>query len=408
MTTDLADRFAAALDPATKSLAVAVSGGGDSMACLDLADDWAKRRGVHLRAVTVDHGLRPEAADEAVHVTRVCAARGIPHAVLHWHWDRRGNLQASARQGRYALIGDWAQDCGIDTVVLGHTTDDIAESFLLRLRRAPGVDGLAAMPSRFERHGVRWVRPLLRASRAELRRHLTARGLGWVEDPSNDDPRYDRARARALRTALEPLGVTTSGLARAATALRDGAEALDWAVSRIAEDHVTVVGGDLLLERLDDLPAELARRLTLRALRVVGGAPPPRQAALTAIHSGLVQAGQHTLAGCLIRQDGAALRIAREPAVVSGLRMDTTEPWDRHWRLQGPHAPQFQIAALGDAVALCPDWRQTGFPRDSLRASPAIWRNEELIAAPLAGLSNGWSAEWTGWRDESAPSGYGN
>ncbi|MEZ5715745.1 MAG: tRNA lysidine(34) synthetase TilS [Paracoccaceae bacterium] len=174
-------------------VAVAVSGGGDSMALLLLIEHWAREHGAKLSAVTVDHGLRPEAAGEAAMVAAFCAGRGIPHDTLKWSgWDGKGNLQAAARAARYRLIADWARAKGVETVCLGHTRDDQAETFLMRLARKAGSDGLRGMDRDFEREGLRWARPVLGIGRADLRAFLERRGVAWVEDPSNQDEGFDR------------------------------------------------------------------------------------------------------------------------------------------------------------------------------------------------------------------------
>jgi len=182
----------AALPPGP--LGVAISGGGDSTALLLLLH--AARRAV--LAVTVDHGLRPESAAEAAAVGALCAARGIPHDTLVWaEGPESGNLQARARQARRRLIADWARGRGIGDVALGHTLDDQAETVLLRLARGSGVDGLAAMAAVAEGDGVRWHRPLLGIGRGALRDWLRGEGVAWIDDPSNEDPRFDRVRVRA-------------------------------------------------------------------------------------------------------------------------------------------------------------------------------------------------------------------
>lgn len=372
------------------SVAVAVSGGGDSMALLELAARHGPPAGVRIHAVTVDHGLRAEAAQEAAMVAGFCAAHDVPHVTLRWTgWDGSGNLQAEARAARYRLIGDWARGQGIGQVMLAHTRDDVAETFLIRLGRASGLDGLAHMAPVFRRHGVLWSRPLLRHDRETLRNHLRSREIPWIEDPSNADDRFARVRARQALAALAPLGIDAASIARSAWALLSAREALERQAAAVW-GAVTLDRGDLILPAHPD--PEIARRLLLAALRMVGGQDhPPRQSALDDLEWRLAEAGRHTLAGCLVRQRGDTIRVAREYQAVKGLVVPAGQVWDR-WQVDGPAEPGMEIRALGEGIRRC-DWRITGLPRASLMAGPAVWRGAALVAAPLAGLANGWTAE---------------
>ncbi len=397
----LPDRIADAFDDARPNrLCVAVSGGGDSMALLDLVLA-VFGRSLPIEAVTLDHGLRPEARDEAALVARFCAKNGVPHSVLTWRAEGAGNLMARARDARYRLIADWARQRDIDQVALGHTADDAAETFLMRLSRAAGVDGLAAMQRLFDRHGVTWRRPLLGVSRAELRGWLDQRGIGWAEDPTNDDPAYERVRVRKLLTRLAPLGIDAGLLGRVAGQLGDARAALDHYTALEARRLVRLDRGDVLLTRAPDpdIPPEIERRLLVAALCWVSGAPyPPRDTTIRALRAALTTRGSTTAAGCHVShlptapRQPAGIRITREFNAVRALTTPTEALWDGRWRLNGPHAPDLEVRALGEAVARCPAWRESGLPRASLCASPSVWRGGVLAAAPLAGLSNGWSA----------------
>jgi tRNA(Ile)-lysidine synthase len=383
-------------------IGVAVSGGSDSLALLHAAQAW----GVDVEAVTVDHGLRPEAAEEAAYVGEICRGLGVAHTVLRWEgWDGRGNLQDHARQNRYALIAEWAQARELPSVALGHTMDDQAETLLMRLAREAGVEGLASMRLIFEREGARFDRPFLFDRRADLRAYLTTRGVRWIEDPSNEDEGYGRVRVRKALDLLGPLGIGTEELFRAALHLRDASDALGQTASDFARAKVKSAGGDLIFDRtaLRRQPAEIARRLVAHALMFVASADyPPRREPLEAVMEHLRRTGTVTLHGCLVTVSDMTVRIAREHASVAGMRGATDKPWDRRWRLAGPHGPGLEIRALGPAVKDCPDWRSTGLPRATLLASPAVWRGEALVAAPVAGLGNGWTAEAPGAADFAA------
>lgn len=373
-------------------IGVAVSGGGDSMALLHVFWRLSVQSGQSIEAVTVDHGLRAEAAGEARMVAEFCAAHGIQHSTLVWTgWDGAGNLQNAARDARYRLIADWAAARGIGGVVLGHTGDDVAETFLMRLARKSGLDGLAAMESRFERHGVRWARPFWQQTRDELRDYLRRHDVAWVDDPSNEDERFERVRARAALKELAPLGIDSEAIQHAAFALLQAKSALQLYVAEDARRVVREDRGDLILDRraVPPVPTEAMRQIMNAALRWVGSSPyAPRWGALVELDAALATGGgRHTLAGCLVSRDEASTRISREWNAVKDVRVPLGEIWDGRWRIEGPQGPNLQIGALGDAVKDCPDWRETGLPRASLMASPAVWDGQRLISAPIAGYN---------------------
>ncbi|WP_298298846.1 tRNA lysidine(34) synthetase TilS [uncultured Litoreibacter sp.] len=376
-----------------KHIAAAVSGGSDSMALLSYTLLWAEGRDIQVSAVTVDHGLRDGSAAEAETVAAYCAKRGIAHKTLRWDgWDGTGNLQASARDARYALMAEYAKQTGIDTIALGHTEDDQAETFVMRLARKSGVDGLASMKGRFRKSGVDWVRPLLLRSRAKLRAHLERNNISWVDDPSNEDARFERVHARKVIAELGALNIDNGVLSAVSHNMASAKDALKHYTLAEARTHAVTESGDLLLPRFEPLPHEISRQLSVNALQWIGRNPyGPRNRAIDDMDYHLSTSGVHTLAGCHITQTERHTRYTREFNAVRDLVGPTKAVWDGRWRLGGPHAPGLEIRALGEGgLAQCPDWRGTGLPRISLLASPAVWRGEALVAAPHAGLENGW------------------
>ncbi|WP_411837482.1 tRNA lysidine(34) synthetase TilS [Paracoccus sp. ME4] len=383
MTGDPAARIRSALDRLAgdlPSIGLAVSGGGDSIALMHVAAEWAQGRRVMV--ATVDHGLRQGSAAEAEAVGRRARALGLSHATLLWRRDTRaGNLMAQARDARLRLLSGWALRNELPAVALGHTADDLAETLLMRLARGSGVDGLSAMAEWRDAFDMRWLRPMLGTGRRELRDWLTARDIGWIDDPTNDNSDYDRVRARQ---AIAALGLEVEGLARAAGHIAEARDALaDYAALLSAE--ASFDRGSLILPRgpLRDAPPEIRRRILVAAVRWVTGADyPPRRATLLHALSAVLSQGRVTLDGTMIAPTGAGLRIAREAA--AALRSGATaEPvWDRRWRVTGL-APGQQIAALGpEALSRLP-WRDSGLLRDEAAASPAIWQDGRLVGAPL-------------------------
>ena len=266
----LVARFAAALDrlnPGGERIGLAVSGGPDSMAMLLLAHAAIPGQ---FAVATVNHGLRPEAADECVLVAAACAARGIPCAVLEVTLGQ-GNVQAMAREARYAALCAWADKTGLRFIATAHHVDDQAETLLMRLNRGSGVAGLSGVqevhwPLGFDA-GV--IRPLLGFRRAELQALVAAAGLDVVQDPSNADDRFDRARMRkALAGAdwIDPQAVARSArnLAEAYAALQDYAGLL-W------QQHVRRDGQGYVL--VPCASREMNRRLVAMIMDRMGGRP---------------------------------------------------------------------------------------------------------------------------------------
>lgn len=394
-------------ESAPRHVGLAVSGGGDSVAMLWLVAPWAKAQGRSVSVATVDHGLRPESADEAAFVAGLCREIGVRHDTLRWTgWDGRGNFQARAREARRGLLAEWARGRGVDAVLLAHTQDDQAETFLLRLARGSGVDGLSGMaPDRTE-DGLRWLRPLLNLPRTMLRDYLRLAGRPWIDDPSNDDLRFDRVKARRALDALKPLGLEAEDLAQAAWRLSMASGALRWQAEHEAERLASVGGGEVRfpLDDLAGLPSETQLRLAASAIQWVSTTPyRPRLVALRTALGEAVRGRRRTLQGAMIvgrRTSGEARRsnvivITREPrAAARAAPVPTTALWDGRWRLSGPHAPDLEVRMLGEGgLGLCPDWRDAGCERTSLLASPAVWRGSELVAAPVASRPEGWVAE---------------
>ena len=248
-------------------LALAVSGGPDSMAMLWLAATALSGRVV---AATVHHGFRPEAAEEARLVATACASLGVPHATLRPDRPITGrNLHAAARTARYALLGRWAVAAGARVLATAHHADDQAETFLMRAVRGSGPAGLAGVRASRREGDLTIVRPLLDWRRTELAAVAAAAGLPFVSDPSNTDDRFERTRVRRLlaeQSWLDPVG-----LARAARHVGEAEAALaataDW-LGRARRMTPTEADGELWLD-MTDLPRELRRRLARDAIRTV-------------------------------------------------------------------------------------------------------------------------------------------
>jgi len=300
--------------PRPLRIAAAVSGGPDSMALALLARDWARARGGRLLALVVDHGLRPESAAEAALVRARLTDLGIPARILRWEGPKpERRIQERAREARYALLLAACREEGIDHLLLGHHRDDLAETVAMRAARGSGEMGLAGMPLVSEREGVRILRPLLFFPKARLLALLRREGIPWVEDPSNRDPRFLRARLR--REGLEVDALVA--LAEAAAARR---AALEAALARFFATHAELdpVSGALRLDAdaFAALDGELRLQVLARVLAHVGGlVHPPRRRVVEALAAALAADGgdlRRTAGRCLLERREGWIAFARE------------------------------------------------------------------------------------------------
>jgi tRNA(Ile)-lysidine synthase len=253
-------------------LAVAVSGGRDSLALALLAQDWAGALGGRIIGLIVDHGLRAESADEAVKTRELLARHGVAAEILRWRGAKpTSGLQEAAREARYRLLLAACRRRGILHLLIAHQSDDQAETVVMRAARQSGPDGLAGMASLLEQREARLLRPLLSIPRARLTANLEARAVAWIDDPSNLDSRFERARLRKAGPAVAPTG-TAPARSRTAGDRRLAAAAVD-----LLEFDVV---GAVAIDRAGfaRLGRELARRLLSRVIQAVGRRDyPPRR-----------------------------------------------------------------------------------------------------------------------------------
>jgi tRNA(Ile)-lysidine synthase len=304
----LVERFKSALErlwPEGGTLGLAVSGGPDSLAMLLLAEAAMPGR---YEVATVDHGLRPESADECAIVARTCADRGVPCEVLPVQ-VAAGNVQAEARAARYAALAEWAMRRGLSAIATAHHADDQAETLLMRLNRGSGVSGLAGVRERtaIPPLPVPVIRPLLAFRRADLAAVLAASGLVAVQDPSNANDRFDRARLRkALAESpwLDPLA-----LAASAAHLAAADDALDWAAAR--EWNERVVGAEDGFRYRPLAPKAVAMRVIARIVADFGGRA--RGQDLARLLDRLEAGESGNVAGVLATAEGGDWLFRREP-----------------------------------------------------------------------------------------------
>ena len=399
----------AALGPYERKpqIAVAVSGGADSMALALLADRWARARGGRVRALTVDHGLRSAAAGEARQVGRWLRARGIAHATLQWRGPKpKANLQAAARGARYDLLSSWCARHGVLHLLTAHHANDQAETFLLRLARGSGAEGLASSPAVLERAAMRVLRPLLGVPRARLVAGLARAGQGWVEDPTNADTAHARVRMRALAAPLAAEGLTASRLVATARHLARARAALERDTAAFLARALRLdPAGFARLDRaaLCAADPEWRLRALARVVRTLGGeAHRPRMAGLEALCHALRARDfrGRTLGGCTFAPAGAdAVWVCREAGTLAPpIALVAGAPWDgrfvsaesRAGLVLGPLGAEGWRRALDDMEGAgmegVANALRRRFPPQARASLPAIFDRRGVLAAPHLGF----------------------
>jgi tRNA(Ile)-lysidine synthase len=312
------------------ALLLAVSGGPDSIALMLLAARWRKslKRKPELIVATVDHGLRPEAKQEAAAVAKLARKLGLAHRTLRWSGKKPATgLQQAARLARYGLLADAARKAGASHILTAHTLDDQAETVLIRMSRGSGITGLAAMARETAvpgngRGDIKLVRPLLDIAKARLIATLRAEKITFADDPSNRDPRFTRARLRGLMPQLAAEGLDARRLSQMARRLKRADASIEAAVDRAHGESIADLGapGAYDAASFARLPAEIALRLIGRAIARFGDEGPVELGKLEALKAALDAAQlagnsrfRRSLAGALVTLAKGKITVERAP-----------------------------------------------------------------------------------------------
>jgi tRNA(Ile)-lysidine synthase len=384
-------------------IAVAVSGGSDSMALALLLDEWASHREARIEAITVDHGLRAESAAESEQVGGWLAARRVTrHTILRWTGPKpEAGIQAAARDARYRLMIEHCRAQGVLHLCLAHHLDDQVETRAMRAARQSGPAGLAGMSAIREWGGVRLLRPLLGIAKQQLQATLKVRGQGWIEDPSNRNPAFERVRLR--EKALDAGSPDAVPALHRAGLERQRLEAE--AASRLCAGLRIEDAGWASLDPAALQDHDLASALALAwLLQTIGGteypiAPDRRAEALTQLRD-LGPSG-FTLGGCYVWAKGGRLSVCRDWGAIleeTPVRPGMDLLWDRRFRVQVPPdldaAPGFTIARLGErgiqSLGRAPEKLEPGtaeaVPVPARKALPALWQGDRPVAVPHLGF----------------------
>lgn len=380
-----------------KTIGLAVSGGPDSFALMVLASRWAQSSAMRFIVYTVDHGLRPEAADEASHVVREAAKLGLEARILRWEGDKPTNgVQAAARRARYRLMGQAMDADGAEVLVTAHHQGDQAETVLMRMAHGSGLGGLAGMAALSSVEGVAVFRPFLDVDRGVLLAIVAESGIQPVQDPSNLDPHYERVRWRQALPMLGELGLDGPTLSRLAKRAGEADSALEDIAAEAFSRLVRIDGfGSMRMDRdgFAQLHRAIAVKVLEKGLAAAGG--DQRRHVLGQVEE-LAEAlaapdtfSRQTLLGCIVHRDGRYVWLVREPGRL-GDRLTLVPPqtavvWDNRFTISNV------LGKLPIAVRMASEWNRKAVealvekrvvgPIEGLRATPLVLDKEGRVLA---------------------------
>jgi tRNA(Ile)-lysidine synthase len=384
--------FAALRDE--RHIAVAVSGGSDSMALLRLAGQWSRHL-IKISVLTVDHGLRPEAAAEAMKVAEWCALLDLEHHTLRWEGTKpKTGLQAKARAARYDLLSKWCKANDVAVLLTGHTLDDQAETVLMRQQRTDTAESLAGIWETAVWDGVKVFRPLLGQSRADLRAYLVSHRQPWMEDPSNSDTRFERVRVRQTladedrRVELADIAVKAGRTARAFSVATE-----HW----VNEQLTTYPEGFGAIPRAGfyELDPGLQRRVLQQLLLIYGAGNRAEPGELDYLAKWIMGQGisRRTLGGAMLACRQSSVLIGREWARISPDPVVVPDAgeilWDGRFLIQAP--PETRIVPVGRLRHAARREDIPGFVQQSL---PAVLMDDGGVIIPHLAAGPGVSAKF--------------
>ena len=386
------DNFLDGLSYHPDTLGVAVSGGSDSLSLLYLINSWSNKKNLKIVILTVDHNLRNGSADEALYVGELCNKLGLIHKTLFWdHEDIEGNLSASAREARYRLMQNSIPSDAI--LITGHTLDDQAETFLMRLRRGSGVDGLASMAEQsylsFGNDGITIFRPLLDFERQTLRKVLKFYKVDWIEDPTNNDQSFERVRVRDMLALFVEIGIDKNTIGRTALLMQSAKTALNHFASDCYEKFGSCDNGDIIFDfsEFSKQPLDVKRRLISAAQKWISNQKyRPRLSQVDALINSIDEKVTFSGSGTICYFHNNSIRITREAnACVCEIEASNDVIFDRRWKLIAlENCKDLTIKCLGeDGYTFLEPGIRKKIPYKTIIALPALFNDTNLINFPF-------------------------
>ena len=374
------------------SLGIAVSGGSDSLGLLYLIKSWPNPTNLKISVLTVDHDLRRGSAKEATYVSELCKELGFQHTTLIWgHEDMTGNLSANAREARYKLMN---KSLPLNSILMtGHTLDDQVETFLMRLRRGSGVDGLASMTEQsyllLDDNKMTLFRPLLEFERQTMRDVLNHKKVNWIDDPTNKDQSFERVRVRELLSSFVELGIDKNTIGKTAFLMQSAKIALNQFALDCYEKFGSCNYGDIVLD-FDEFagqPLDIKRRLIAAAQKWISNLKyRPRLTQVDALISSIDEKVTFSGSGTICYVHGKSIKITREVnACDKAVGASNGIIFDNRWKLiTSESSDELTVKCLGESgyKLLDPNLRKK-IPYKTIIALPGLFKDRKLINFPF-------------------------
>lgn len=285
-------------------IAVAVSGGSDSLALCVLLNQFVKEYGGQLHCLTINHQLRNDSLSEAIKVGEILKELGINHHIIPWEGDKpKSNIQEEARIARYNLLTEYCHNHDISYLATGHQKNDQAENFIIRLEHGSGVYGLSGIPSIGEFNKIKIIRPLLSFTKQELQDFLISQNIEWVEDPSNQNEKFTRVKIRNILNQypewIDKLATVSNNLSKTKDCIE---YFLNKSIAELVEHHSSYVA--IKQEGFNELPQEIRFRMLTKLLQDFSSNPKPARGERLENLLAKIETGKafkaSTLSGCLV------------------------------------------------------------------------------------------------------------
>ena len=389
-----------------KPIALAVSGGPDSTAMMQIAAFSKKINNSNITVIVVDHGLRKESKNEAKIVSQNAKLLGFKFKILKWDGVKpKTRIQEIARKKRYKLITSWCKKKGIEKLFLAHHLDDQVETFIMRLGKGSGVDGLAVMNFVTETYSLKLVRPFLEITKNRLIKILDISNLKWISDPTNFNTNYKRSRIRKILPILSEEGINSKQIGLVIKRMRAAKDALNNQTGILLEKYLSNVDNVAYFLDKNLLEEATEKEILLRILEKIfmnisGSIYPPRRNKLENILSWIIDDNNvtaKTLAGVVVRKRKSEFIFYREPEDCYksvNIRPLTSRYscWDDRFFLKANKSNNLQVKALGDiGIKILKEERVLkrqglqNVPLSAWKTVPAVWSKKRLISVPTLG-----------------------